>query len=446
MTRPSIGIVIVSCLFAGLIPASADTLNDAVETAFASNPGLQAQRQATQVAQEDLVQARAARRPFVELSGSAGYETTDSNRAFSEFSSGDFPTASAQLQASLPLYTGGQITAGIRGAEAGIGAADAQFEGIRQDLILQIVTAYVDVQTDREALLIRENSVGLLREQVRASQDRFDVGEVTRTDVAQSEARLEGSLAALAGSQATLEGSMAIYQLLVGAEPGDLAPVPPSPALPVSFDDALQMAIANSPDLEALRHSERAAEQAVRAAQGMLKPSVSIVGTASAQETYGIDGATNPLTQSALPDSYRDTSVSLMAQGSVPLYQGGANSSAVRSARLQREQARFQILDAERQIQARVAQAWYGNIAANRSIAASERQVEAAQIAYDGAQAELAVGVRTTLDVLDQEQQLLEARLNKVQAERDAYVAAHQLLRAMGVLTVGGLSFDGAGN
>lgn len=435
MTKINFGIVALACACLGANPAVAETLTDAIETAFVSNPGLAAQRQASEVAQEGLTQARAARRPTVELSGSAGYETTDSNQAFSELSTGDFPKASAQLQASLPIYTGGQIKAGIRQAEAGIGVADAQLEGVRQDLILQVVTAYVDVLRDREALTIRENSVNLLREQVRASQDRFDVGEVTRTDVAQSEARLEGSLAALAGGQAVLEGSLASYTFLVGTEPGMLVPVPDAPILPGSFEEALRIGLENNPNLEVLRYNERAAEQAVRAAQGALRPSVSIVGTAAAQETYGIDGTVNPLTQFALPDSFRDTSVSLFAQGSVPLYQGGANSSALRSAKLQREQARFLTLNSERQIRAQLAQAWFGNIAANRAIGASARQVEAAEIAYEGAQAELAVGVRTTLDVLDQEQQLLEARLNLIQAERDAYVAAHQLLRAMGTLS-----------
>ncbi|MEC7291252.1 MAG: TolC family protein, partial [Pseudomonadota bacterium] len=133
-------------------------------------------------------------------------------------------------------------------------------------------------------------------------------------------------------------------------------------------------------------------------------------------------------------DNYRDTQLRLMAQGSVPLFQGGILRSRVRAARLERDQARLQTINAERQITASVAQAWYANIAAEQAITASERQVEAAEIAYEGAQEELSVGTRTTLDVLDQEQQLLEARLGLINARRDAYVATHQLLRAMGKL------------
>ena len=136
------------------------------------------------------------------------------------------------------------------------------------------------------------------------------------------------------------------------------------------------------------------------------------------------------------PDNYRDTQVRLLAQGSVPLFQGGILKSRVKAARLEREQARLQTINAERQITASVAQAWYSTIAAEQAIEASSLQVEAAEIAYEGAQEELSVGTRTTLDVLDQEQQLLEARLGLINAERDAYVAAHQLLRAMGQLSL----------
>ena len=402
--------------------AYAGTLQDAVETAYLNNPQLDAQRQQAAIADEQLEQARSQRRPTVNLAGSVGYESVDSNRPFSSASGsiGDRATSNAQLEAVLPIYTGGRIKAGIRQAKAGIGAADAQLESVGQDLILDVVTAYVDVLRDHETIKIRQNSVDLLSEQVRASQDRFDVGEVTRTDVAQSEARLEGSKASLAGAEATLQGSLAVYAFLVGAEAVDLVPVPPAPALPETIEEAMQTALDQNPAIIALRFNERAANEAVTVAAGALKPTVSLVGTASVQETYD--------------NNFQDTSISALARATVPLYQGGLTRSQVRSAKLQRQQARYQIDNAVRQVRAQVARAWYSTIASNRAIEASARQVEAAEIAYEGAQAELSVGVRTTLDVLDQEQQLLEARLNLIQAERNAYVAAHQLLRAMGDL------------
>ena len=402
-------------------PLSAETLQDAIQTAYLNNPQLEAQRRTSDVAQEQLAQAKAQWRPNVSASASFGYESVDSTRAFSA-NLGDRPVSTAQLQATLPVYAGGRIKSGIRSAKAGIGQANAQLEGTSQDLILQVITSYVDVIRDRETVKIRENSVGLLEEQVRASRDRFEVGEVTRTDVAQSEARLEGSKAALAGAEAQLEASLALYAFLIGAEADMLVSPPAAPVLPGSVEEAISVGLSQNPDLLASVFGERVATEGVKSAYGSLRPTVSIVASASQQETY--------------VDSFRDTNLSATAQASVPLFQGGFIRSQVRSAKIQRDQAKLLTDNIERQIRAQVAQGWFRHIAALRAIEASERQVEAAEIAYDGAKEELAVGVRTTLDVLDQEQQLLEARLNLIQSERDAYVAAHQLLRAMGALTL----------
>ena len=415
------------------MPASyAETLSDAIDAALATNPGLQSQRFQTDIALENVEQARSQRRPTLDLSGSAGYEYVDSNSPFADLSgtNGDRPIASAQLQAAMPIYTGGRISAGIRQARAGVDAAESQYDAAVQDLILQVITAYVDVRSDLETVAIRENNVDVTGEQVRAASDRFEVGVVTRTDVSLSQARLEGARAALAGAQATLEADIANYQFLTGLAPTDLAPPPPLPPLPVSLDVAVQTALDTNPDLIAARHSERAAREAIEVARGQYKPQISIVGTAARQETY------NDFTQ-------RDSSVSAVAQGSIPLLSGGLIKSQVKSAKLQRAQAQRQIDTLQRRIRAQIAQSWFTYEASLRSIAASERQVEAAQIAYDGAKEELAVGIRTTLDVLDQEQQLFEARLALVQAERDSYVAAHNLLRATGQLSPDMLLLDG---
>lgn len=403
--------------------AYAETLDQAIAAAIDNNPQLQSQRFQSDIAKEGLVQARSQRLPTVSLSGSAGYQSADSNALFGGIV-GDYSSASAQLQAVQPVYTGGRITSGIRRAEAGIGSADKQLESVRQDLILEVVTAYMDVRADREALEIRKNNVTVTGEQVRAAQDRFDVGVVTRTDVSLAQARLEGARAAQAGAEASLVSSEANYSFLTGLMPEELVPPPPIPLLPTSVELAIEQAIANNPTLIAARYDERAAKEAVEIARAQGRPQVNIVGSASAQEFFG--------------DIEReDTNLSAVAQGSVPLFSGGLIRSQIRSAGLQRRQAQERIDTIERQLRAQVAQTWYGYEAAQRAIDASTRQVEAAEIAYNGAKEELAVGVRTTLDVLDQEQQLFEARLSLVQAERDAYVAAHRLLRAVGGLDIG---------
>ncbi|MCA8900240.1 MAG: TolC family outer membrane protein [Hyphomonas sp.] len=415
---------LTGCAIAALLTggaASAETLGEAISAAIDTNPQLEAQRVQSEIAREGLEQVRAQGRTTVNLNGQAGYEYTDTNLPLVT-STGDRPLASATVQAVKPIYTGGRIAAGTRQALAGIDAAEAQFEAAEQDLILQVITAYMDVRRDRETVAIRQNNVEVAGEQVRAADDRFEVGVVTRTDVSLSTARFEGARAALAGAEAALETSTANYTFLTGLMPADLPEPPPVPPLPASLEEATQLGLNANPDMVAARHAERAASEAIEVAKAAGRPTVSIVGNASVQETFG-------------DNSRRDTSVSALAQGRIPLMTGGLVKSQTRQARLQRDSARRQIDTLDRSIRAQVAAAWFGYEATLRAIEASKRQVDAAEIAYDGAKEELAVGVRTTLDVLDQEQQLFEARLALVQSERDAYVAAHNLLRATGQLT-----------
>ena len=409
-----------ACLAGLSVPASAETLQEALTAAWLNNPGLDQQRDAARIAQERITEARAQRRPTVDLYSGYVYQSIATNRPFA-FNTGDFPVASAQLETRLPLYTGGRIVAGVRQARAGAMAADAQLDSAGQALLLDTLTAYVDILRDREVILIRQSSIELLTGQLTQSQDRFEVGDVTRTDVALSEARLEGGRAQLAAAEAQLEGSLAVYGFLTGLEAGELSPVPPTPALPASFEEALEIALQSNPDITSARHAEKAAAEGVEVARGALRPEVSIIAQAGVEE-YHTEGFT-------------DTSVVAGAQARIPLYAGGANSSALRQARLERSQAQSQLSQLQRAVRTQVARAWYAHLAAERAVEASKRQVDAAEIAYEGAQQELSVGTRTTLDVLDQEQQLLEARLSLATSERDRYVAAHQLLAAMGKLT-----------
>lgn len=422
MRKLSPRLLLGTCLLAfGFGPlASAQTLSDAVAAALASNPQLDIDRYNTDIARENLKLARSQGRATVTLSASGGYEYIETTNPFA-FGLGDRPIASAQIQAVQPIYTGGRISAGIRQAEAGIESADLGFLAARQDLTLEVVRAYVDVLRDREAVKIRRNNVEVTSEQVRAAEDRFEVGVVTRTDVAQAQARLEGARAALAGAEAALRSSEAGYEFLTGRMPGDLSPVPPVPPLPLSLEEAMQDALTDNPSIAAARQDLRAAMAAIDSARAGNRPQVNLIGTAAVQETFG-------------DMNQRDTSVSALAQARIPLVTGGAVRAEVDSAKLRRAQAQRVVDTLESRTRAQVTQAWFGYEAAGRAIEASRRQVEAAEIAYEGAMEELAVGVRSTLDVLDQEQQLFDARLALVDAERDAYVAAHNLLRATGAL------------
>ena len=226
----------------------------------------------------------------------------------------------------------------------------------------------------------------------------------------------------MASAEAALETSLANYSYLTGLVPGELAPPPPVPVLPASLEEATRLGLEANPDMIAARHNERAAMEAIEGAKAQGRPTVNLVGTA--QEQYSTYESRN----------VQSTALSGVVQGSIPIMTGGLVKSQTKSARLRRDQARRQIDTLDRSIRAQVASAWYGYEATQRAIEASRRQVDAAEIAYEGAKEELSVGVRTTLDVLNQEQQLFEARLSLVQSERDAYVAAHQLLRATGQL------------
>jgi outer membrane protein len=415
-------LLIGTCFLAlGFGPALAsETLDGAIASAFATNPQLEIERYRTEIARENLNLARSQGRPAVTLSASGGYEYLETTNPFA-FGLGDRPIASAQIQAVQPLYTGGRISSSIRQAEAGLDSADLSFIAATQDLTLQVVTAYVNVRRDREAVTIRRNNVDVSAEQVRAAQDRFDVGVVTRTDVALARARFEGAQAALAGAEAALRGSEATYELLTGLAPGDLAPPPPVPPLPSTLEAAISEALAENPDIASARQDLRGAAAAVDTARADGRPQVNLIGTTAVQETFG-------------DRNQRDSSVSALAQARIPILTGGAVRAQVDAAKLRRAQAQRLIDSLEMRIRAQVTQAWFAYDAASRSIEASRRQVEAAEIAYEGAKEELAVGVRSTLDVLDQEQQLFEARLAVISAERDAYVAAHNLLRATGGL------------
>jgi outer membrane protein len=289
-------------------------------------------------------------------------------------------------------------------------------------VILEVVRTFVDVRRAEEEISIRETNVASLQKQVEAASDRFRVGEVTRTDVAQAEARAAGSLAELAAARARLATARAQYEAVVGRVPVQLAAPPPPPGAPANLQEAVTEAMSRSPEVSAARAAETAASEQVGVARGQYRPRFGWSANAGLQESYQ-------------DRTFRDTNVGASLELTVPIYQGGLLASRTREAELAANRARYDRLSAERGVTAQVTSAWHSLIAAREAAAASESRVAAARIALDGAEQELAVGTRTTLDVLDQERELLDARVNLNDAQRNAYVAAHQLLGAIGRLT-----------
>ncbi len=409
-----------------LAQASQETLGDAVAAAIANNPSLMAERKTRAAADETLAQAEAGLGPQIGLQGSVNTQYQEFGRTFTT-PIGTFPLdgssqrASIGIEARQSLWSGGSLTAQRDLARAGVDESQARLIGVEQELVLDVVTVFMDVRYAESELAIRETNVDALREQVRAARDRFEVGDVTRTDVAQAEAREAAAQAELAAARSRLARVRALYEQVVGLPPVQLAAPPPAPTLPGTLEQALAIARTANPNIVAAKAREVQGERSVDVAKGRLGPKLDLVGTAGLIETYQ-------------DDSFRDTNVVAGVELSWPLFDSGLLQSRTRGAQLESDRARYERMAIERQTTAQVTSAWHQVVAVREEIRASMSQVAAAEIALEGAKQELAVGERITLDVLDQEQELLEARLGLIAAERAAYVATHELLAAMGDL------------
>ena len=414
--------------FAQAQSGSHETLSGAVDSAFANNPAILAQRKGRAVADETLEQARAQMRPQINLSATASGENVKNGQFFTTPDGQTFPVQgglardSVGVEARQSIYSGGALTGQKRQAEAGVTVASQQLRSEEQNLVLDVVTAFVDVRRAEEEFRIRSENVDALKQQVRAASDRFNVGEVTRTDIAQAQSRAAGSESALAASRARLAAARAGFERLVGRPGIQLDAPPPPPAIPATLDEAIAAAMRDNPDLGARRASEGRAEGGLDIAKGGLRPKLDIVGSAGLQDTYA-------------DNNLQDTNAAIRAELKIPLFSGGLASSRKRSAQLQVDQARLETRAAERQVTQLTTNSWHQVLAAREAITASTSRVAAAKVALEGAQQELAVGTRITLDVLDQETELLEAQLGLVDSQRQAYVAVHELLAAMGRLS-----------
>jgi len=406
------------------LPASAETLTEALTEAYTTNPQLLAERARLRATDEELSQANAGWRPTIVVNGDAG-----TSRDY-EF---DINTDSwsADITASQPIFEGGAVGARRDIAKAQIRAGRASLRGVEGGVLLDAVRAYMDVVRDLSTVELSRRQVDVLQRERQASQDRFDVGEITRTDVSQAEARLSGARTSLIGAEAQLEASRAAYIRIIGRAPENLQSSPTLPALPKTLEDAINEAMALNPALVAAREQQMASEAGINLAVSGLLPTVSLTGR------YTI-GETNSDT---ILSANRDTEAASVGLGArVPLYQGGAEYSAIRQAKQTNNQNRMTAAQTEREAVEDVTNAWEGLAAARAAIKSAEDQVRASEIAFEGVRQEAEVGARTTLDVLNAEQELLNARVTLITNQRNEYVAAYALLAAMGRLTAGDLA------
>jgi outer membrane protein/adhesin transport system outer membrane protein len=400
-------------------PASAQTLEEALARAYTTNPQLDAQRAQLRATNELVPQALSGYRPTVEATGSFGRQQRDAEVA-GRSANGVTQPRSVGIELTQPLYRGGQTGASVRAAEAQVQAQRANLLSVEQEVLLDVATAYLDVVRDQSVLELNTNNETVLRRQLDASRDRFNVGEITRTDVSQAEARLAGANASRIEASGRLRASRAAYQRVVGDAPGRLTAPRPRLALPASLDETVMLAQSNNPAVVAQEFVEETSRHTVERIEGERLPQVGLsAGITRAWDTQQLD---------------RADIGTVTANVRIPLYQGGLTEARVREAKHEASQARIQIETARRQSSENAIRAWEALTTARAAIESRRSQVRAAEIALEGVRQEAQVGARTTLDTLNAEQELLDARVNLVSAERDETVAAFQVLAATGQL------------
>jgi outer membrane protein len=420
---------LIAALMAGT--AAADTLRDALVSTYQTNPTLMAQRESLKATDATVAIARSAGRP--QISGTVGLNRELARSGVLDIGSKG-PTLSAGVDLSYPLFNGGSVRNSINAAKTRVEAGRATLRAVEGDVFTLAVAAYMDVIRDRAIVELNANNVRVLATNLEATRDRFEIGDLTRTDVAQSEARLQLGRSQLATSQGVLTASEATYRQVIGHPPGQLAPPPPLPPLPASAEEAVRIALANNPDLVAAVRLARASGYDVRVAEAGRLPTLS--GVLSGTYVNDLAGNTG-----GLPRSGTSTTAGLNVR--VPLYQGGLPSAQIRQAQALEGQSLERVVESERLVVANARSAFATYDAAQRAIQANTIAVQANELALEGVRAEQSVGTRTVLDVLNAEQELLNSQVALVRAKRDAYVAGFQLLNAMGQAEAQDLGLEG---
>lgn len=402
-------------------PATAQSLTDALSAAYNNNPTLLAARASLRATDEGVPQALSNWRPTVNLTGEAGKLRQEFDPSTASNPSDTITPRTLQLSVAQPLYRGGRTESATEAAEALVLAGRQDLASTERRVLLDAVTAYMDVVQNQAVLDLNRNNEEVLRRQLEATRERFRVGEITRTDVAQAESRLSRATADRISAEGALISSRAVLARVMGETPGTLVQPPPLPQLPANEEEALAIAYEDNPDLLGARFREVAAKYDVRTISGGLLPTVSLNGTLSKSDE----------TSRANLES---ESAKIALSVTVPLYEGGSIYSQTRQRKQTHNQRRIQVEEQRRSVRQSVTQSWENLSTARSNITARRAQVEASRIALEGVQQEAEVGSRTTLDVLDQEQEYLDARVAEVRARRDEYVAGFTLLSSVGRL------------
>ena len=411
-------------------PASArgETLEEALASAYTLNPALLAARAKLRATDELVPQELSNWRPTLRGAGAYGKAYVNSGSSFFSAAESVVPK-SGSVTLTQPVYRGGRTVAGTSSAENQVMAERARLISTEQDILLAVATAYMEVLRDQAVLKLNIKNEEVLARQLDATQDQFEVGEVTRTDVSQAEARLARAKADRILAEGVLESSRAAYLNVVGVRPEILASPEPPDGLPATSEDAHAIAADENPDVVAAYYEELAARDDIREVTGELLPSIDIVGEVSRSRN------------SSQRKSFTDR-VEIMAELTVPLYQAGSVTSRVREAKQTASQRRMEIVEERRNAVESTTRAWESLKTARAQIGSIAAEIKANTVALEGVREEAKVGDRTVLDILDAEQEYLDSRVALVRARRDEFVAGYELMSAIGRLSVAHLGLD----
>jgi outer membrane protein len=406
------------------VQASAETIFGAMAKAYENNPDLNAARAGLRATDEGVTIAKAGYRPQVSATASASaIDVYGMNGGATENS---YHQANAGFTITQTIFDGFQTLNNVRSAEAGVVASRESLKANEISILLSAAQAYADIARDMQIVSIRKQNLQFLREQLNSANARLQVGEGTRTDVSQAEAQLASADALLASANAQLAISQATYVQIVGDTPtGIKQPSPARKAMPASVDQAVAIGVVEHPSVKAAFAQVDQADYNTKAAEGSLLPGVTLQG-----------GVTRHVTSSSSPSDINNTSASITAQLTIPIYQGGAEYGRVRQAKELAGQRRIMVDSVRASVRQQIVSAYAQLRAATASISANGKSVNAAQLALKGVIEERNVGQKTTLDVLNSQQTVLNAKENLVVAQHDAVVASYSVIAAMGRLTV----------
>lgn len=426
-----------TALLACSAPANADTLREALAMAYNTNPTLQSARADLRATDENVPLERSDGLPSI--GGQAQY-VENIKKSQNSLTSPD-RVLSSNVELAVPVYSGGAVRNSVRAAKRRVKAGRADLRATESGVFSQVVAAYMDVIRDEAVVRLNRNNVEALQVNLQATRDRFEIGDLTRTDVAQSDSRLAIARSDLFTAQSNLIGSRERYIQLVGKPPESLEPPPPLPGLPASAEAAVEIALADNPDLVAAQERSEAAKSDIEVAGSTRLPRVEVFTGGNYTDYFGSLG--NGIVGGNFAQS--ETSAQAGARVTVPIFQGGYPAALERQAQARASSTFETQIAIERDVIAQTRAAYSAWLAANEVIESSTIAVDAASLSLEGVRAENTVGNRTILDILNAEQELLSNQVQLVTARRNAYVAGFSLLAAMGMAEADDLQLDVGG-